>query len=82
MERAEKKRFEKDIEKGIEKGKQEGIEIGFEKGIEKERKEQEKKLQKEKLEMAKKCLKLGISIEDIIKITLLTKEEIAKLNGI
>ena len=62
-EQDERGRFELGMERAEKKGKQKGIEIG----IEKERKEQEKKLQIEKLEMAKKCLKIGISIEDIIK---------------
>ena len=52
------------IEEGIEKGIEQGLEAGKE---------------EEKIEIAKNLIELNISIDDIIKATGLTKEEIEKL---
>ena len=54
--------------KGIEEGIQQGIQQGIEKGIE-----------KQKIETAKKMLAKNISIDIIMEVTELTKEEIEKL---
>ena len=56
--------LEQGLKEGREKGLKQGIEQGFEKG---------------KVEIAKKLIKMGLSIEDIAKATDLTKEEILKL---
>ena len=53
------------LKKGLEEGRKEGIEVGLEKGK-----------RQEKIEIANKLLELDTSIEDIIKITGLTKEEV------
>lgn len=60
--------FEKGIKKGIEKGRKEGIEKGIEKGK-----------KEAKLIMAKKLILKNLSIEDIIEMTGLTKDDIEKL---
>ena len=53
-------------------GKEEGINEGIEKGI-------KQGINKEKIEIAKKLLKKGTSIEEIIELTELTEEEIKNL---
>ena len=55
---------EKGLREGREKGMKEGIKEGIKEG---------------KMQDAKELLKLGMSIEDIQKVTKLTKEEIEKL---
>ncbi len=53
---------------GIKEGKKEGMEEGIKEGI-----------KEEKINMAKKLLKLKMSIEQIVEITELTEEEIKKI---
>ena len=55
-------------EKGLKRGREEGMKEGIEQGI-----------KQEKIDTAKKLLELNIKIEDIIKATGLSKEEIEKL---
>ena len=59
-------------EYGFDAGKEEGITEGIEKGI-------KQGINKEKIEIAKKLLKKGTSIEEIIELTELTEEEIKNL---
>jgi predicted transposase/invertase (TIGR01784 family) len=66
----------KAYEDGIEVGVKQGIEQGIEKGIEKGKEQGSKEKQ---IEMAKKMLEENMSIEIIMKITGLTKEEIENL---
>ena len=63
-------------EKGIEIGKEKGIQIGIEKGIVDGRIEGENN---KALEIAKNLLNIGLSVEQIIKSTGLSKEEIKGL---
>ena len=72
----EKAIYEKGLEVGIEKGMKEGIQRGIEKGIEKGIMEGS---QKEKIEIAKKMLKLKIDKETIAEATGLTEQEIEKI---
>ncbi|MDR0505831.1 MAG: hypothetical protein LBH32_03295, partial [Dysgonamonadaceae bacterium] len=58
-------------EKGMAKGLAKGEEIGLAKGLEQGRNE-------EKIEIARKLLSLGVSIENIAKSTGLTIEQISK----
>ena len=65
-------------------GKKSGLLEGEKKGIQKDKKEgikegEKKGRQEEKIEMAKKSLEEGLSIELIVKLTGLSKEEIEKL---
>jgi len=53
--------------------------VGELKGAEKERKKQEEKQKFEKFAIAKKCLQRGMSIEEIVDLTGLNKQEIEKL---
>ena len=68
--------IEKGIQRGMEKGMEEGIQRGMEKGIEKGIMEGS---QKEKIEIAKKMLKLKIDKETIAEATGLTEQEIEKI---
>ena len=68
----EKAIYEKGLEIGIEKGIQRGMEKGIEKGI-------MEGSQKEKIEIAKKMLKLKIDKETIAEATGLTEQEIEKI---
>ena len=67
--------FYEELEKNAryKKGKEEGIKEGIEKGKEEGRKN-------EKIETAKKLLKLKLSIKEIMEVTGLTEEEILNLN--
>ena len=53
--------------------------VGELKGAEEERKKQEEKQKLEKFEIVKKCLQRGMSIEEIVDLTGLNKQEIEKL---
>ena len=64
--------FEKGIKLGIEQGLEQGLEQGKKQGIEHGKKE-------EKLKIAKNMLSINVSVDDIIKCTGLTKEEIQNL---
>ena len=64
--------IERGIEQGIERGIERGIEQGIEKGIEKGRMEGI-------LSTAKNLLRMGFPIEDVVKATGITKEELARL---
>lgn len=66
----------KGLEQGIKKGTEQGIKKGLEQGI-LEGEKRGKKQEQEKI--ARKLLKLGVEIEQIIKATGLTKQEIEKL---
>jgi len=57
------------LELGIEKGLEEGMKKGIEQGIEKGRNE-------EKYDIARNALKMGLSVESIIKLTGLSESEI------
>jgi predicted transposase/invertase (TIGR01784 family) len=64
--------YNEGIEEGIKRGMEEGIKKGLEEGVKKGSND-------EKIEIAKNMLKENIEIDTIIKVTKLTKEEIAKL---
>jgi hypothetical protein len=67
-------------EEGLEKGREEGLEKGREDGLEKGREEGiEKGKIEAKLQSAEKCLLLGISITDTIKISNLPLEDVQKI---
>ena len=68
--------FEEGKEQGIKEGKEQGIKEGKEQGI-KEGKEQGIKIKQK--EIAKKLLKMEFTIEDIIMVTGLKKEDIEQL---
>jgi len=63
-------------QEGIEVGMEVGIEVGIEKGIEKGRQEGR---EERDIEIVKTALKGGFSIESIIKLTGLSKEDILKI---
>ncbi len=67
---------ENGLAEGRKQGLEQGLEQGREEGIKRGIKEGEKKAQ---LEMAKEMLKMGMTVEDIIKITKLTKQNIEEL---
>ena len=58
--------------KGMEKGIEEGMERGIEKGV-------KKGIEENKEKTAIKAIEIGLSIDEVIKLTGLTKEEIEKL---
>jgi len=75
--------FESKLDSAKEKGREEGLEEGMEKGLEKGmEKGLEKGLEKGKIGIAKKMLKKNMSIDVIIEMTDLTKEEIENLKKI
>ena len=63
-----KEKYEKDMNSAIHYGKEEGMKKGLQEG----------KIS-EKKDIAKKMLEIGMDIEQIMKITDLSKEEIEKL---
>jgi len=65
---------EEGIKQGLEQGIKQGIEQGIQQGIEQGKKQ-------EKIEIVKKLLELNTTIEDIIKVTNLTREEILKIKN-
>ncbi len=69
---------QKGFSEGVEKGREEGVEIGIDKGREEGLKEGENQ---KSLEIAKNCLKEGLSIETISKLTGLTLEQIESLKN-
>jgi predicted transposase/invertase (TIGR01784 family) len=64
-------KYYRDLKNSLDTAKEEGIEIGVGKGIE-----------IGKLEIAKKALKKGISIEDVVDLTGLSREQVEKLKQI
>lgn len=73
IEEGKKQGIEEGKRQGIEEGKRQGIEDGKEEGIREGRREGEKKA---KLEDAKKMLEEELTLEQVMRITGLTKEEI------
>lgn len=70
----------KGTEEGLKQGKEEGLKQGKEEGMKQGKQEGMKQGKQEKQkEIAKKMLDKGISIEEIIELTQLSKEEIEKL---
>lgn len=67
-----KEKYEKDMNSVIHYGKEEGMKKGLQEGL------HEGKIS-EKKDIAKKMLEIGMDIEQIMKITDLSKEEIEKL---
>ena len=67
-----KEKYEKDMNSAIHYGKEEGMKKGLQEGL------HEGKIS-EKKDIAKKMLEIGMDIEQIMKITDLSKEEIEKL---
>ena len=65
-------KFEEGMEQGIEKGIEQGIEKGIEQGIEQGERTKA-------LEVAKNLLEIGMEVEQIAKVTQLSKEEILAL---
>ena len=74
--KGEKAGIEKGIEQGIEQGMKQGLKQGITQGLEKGRDEGKNEMQKI---IVRNMLNQNMKIEDIIKITGLTKEEIEKL---
>ena len=68
-----KEKYEKDMNSAIHYGKEEGMKKGLQEGL------HEGKMS-EKKDIAKKMLEIGMDVEQIMKITDLSKEEIEKLN--
>jgi hypothetical protein len=68
-------KYYRDLKNSLDTAKEEGIEIGVGKGI-------ELGVEKGKLEIAKKALEKGISIEDIVDLTGLSREQVEKLKQI
>ena len=60
-------KFEEGLQKGIEEGLQKGIEEGMQKGIEK---------------VAVNALNKGMSVDDIVDLTGLTKEQIVEISEV
>ena len=73
---ARKEGLEEGIEQGIEKGMEQGIEKGREEGIEKGR---EEGAYNKQLDIVRNLKKMGLSVEQIIKATGLSKAAIDKL---
>ena len=67
-----KEKYEKDMNSAIHYGKEEGMKKGLQEGL------HEGKIS-EKKDIAKKMLEIGMNVEQIMKITDLSKEEIEKL---
>ena len=67
-----KEKYEKDMNSAIHYGKEEGMKKGLQEGF------HEGKMS-EKKDIAKKMLEIGMDVEQIMKITDLSKEEIEKL---
>ncbi len=67
-----KEKYEKDMNSAIHYGKEEGMKKGLQEGL------HEGKMS-EKKDIAKKMLEIGMDVEQIMKITDLSKEEIEKL---
>jgi predicted transposase/invertase (TIGR01784 family) len=65
-------KYYRDLKNSLDTAKEEGIEIGVGKGI-------ELGVEKGKLEIAKKALEKGISIEDVVDLTGLRREQVEKL---
>ena len=65
-------KFEEGMQKGIEEGMQKGIEKGIEEGM-------QKGIEKGIEKVAVNALNKGLSVEDIIDLTGLTKEQILSL---
>ena len=70
-----KKGLEDGMKKGLQDGKKQGIEIGKREGFESAQKENYEKIKK----IVKKLYEKGSTIEEIIEITNLTKEEIEEI---
>jgi predicted transposase/invertase (TIGR01784 family) len=68
------KGLQEGVKIGIEKGLHEGVNIGIEKGLQEGRKD-------EKIEIARKMLKKGLDIDNIIDITGLTRDEIENIKS-
>ena len=82
IEKGQKEGIEEGIKKGYNAGIERGRQEGIEKGIEKGRKEGiEKGIEKEKIAVVKNLIKEKINIEQIIRITNLTKEEIEEYSN-
>jgi len=62
-------KYYRDLKNSLDTAREEGLQEGIEKGIE-----------KEKLEVAKNALKFGLSVDDIIKLTGLSKQAIEQIN--
>ena len=67
-----KEKYEKDMNSAIHYGKEEGMKKGLQEGL------HEGKMS-EKKDIAKKMLEIGMDVEQIMKITDLSKEEIENL---
>ena len=71
-----KEKYEKDMNSAIHYGKEEGMKKGLQEGLQKGLQEGKTS---EKKDIAKKMLEIGMNVEQIMKITDLSKEEIEKL---
>ena len=71
-----KEKYEKDMNSAIHYGREEGMKKGLQEGLQKGLQEGKTS---EKKDIAKKMLEIGMDIEQIMKITDLSKEEIEKL---
>ena len=73
---ATRKGLEEGMKKGLKQGMKQGMKQGIEQGMEQGIKEGRKS---EKIELAKKMKNKGFSIQEIIDITELSKEEVEKI---
>ena len=71
-----KEKYEKDMNSAIHYGREEGMKKGLQEGLQKGLQEGKTS---EKKDIAKKMLEIGMNVEQIMKITDLSKEEIEKL---
>lgn len=71
-----KEKYEKDMNSAIHYGREEGMKKGLQEGLQKGLQEGKTS---EKKDIAKKMLEIGMDVEQIMKITDLSKEEIEKL---
>ena len=76
MKKGLKQGMKQGMEQGMKQGMKQGIEQGMEQGIKEGREEGRKS---EKIELAKKMKNKGFSIQEIIDITELSKEEVEKI---
>ena len=82
---AEQKGIQKGMQEGMRKGMQEGMQEGMRKGIQEGmqegmRKGMQQGISERNIEIAKNLVKLGMTLQQIVTATGLTKEEVEKLH--
>ena len=72
--------LEEGLREGLQKGRQEGLQEGLQKGLQKGRQEGlQEGLQKGRLDLARKAMKMNLLVDDIVRLTGLTREEVEDL---